>query len=285
MSRPDGWAEKSVAASTNTKSLGQTMSFESLNFESLTASVGLLKINRPQAMNALNRLVINELRQFFGSLDKHPQMRCLILTGAGEKAFVAGADIKEMADYTQQQAREMAEVGQSLFQTIEDCRLPTIAAVNGFALGGGLELAMSCDFMIASKTAKFGLPEVSLGLIPGYGGTQRLSRYIGKSLARMVTLTGDVYSAEQGVAWGLFGLAVDPAELIPMCQKMAASIASRGPLAVGLAKQAINSGYDQTQSEGLRIEADLFSRTFVTSDHNEGIRAFIDRRPPQFKGV
>jgi len=247
-------------------------------------AVGILKINRPQSLNALNGEVIEDLSSWIKSLSDFPNLRVVVITGAGEKAFVAGADIKEMQDYSREQAHTMAVKGQRLFQDLEDLKIATIAAMNGFALGGGLELALACDFIVAAKTARFGLPEVSLGLIPGYGGTQRLSRSVGKSIARMITLTGDMYSAEQGYEWGLIARLTEPSELLPTCLKLAKTIAGRGPVAVGLAKESINRGYELSQAEGLVLEAELFAKTFTTEDHNEGIGAFVAKRPAQFQG-
>lgn len=265
------------------------MSFRHIEFSTVSGTlpegaVGLLKINRPQALNALNTELIDELSLWVKSLNDFPQIRAVVITGAGEKAFVAGADIKEMQGYSREQAHTMAVRGQRLFQDLEDLKIATIAAMNGFALGGGLELALSCDFIVASKSAKFGLPEVSLGLIPGYGGTQRLSRSVGKALARMITLTGDIYSAEQGYEWGLVAQITDSQDLLPTCLKMAKTIASRGPMAIGFAKEAINRGHELSQLEGLALEAELFAKTFTTEDHNEGIGAFIAKRPAQFQG-
>jgi len=264
------------------------MSYRHLDFKITDAAgpgqVGVLTLNRPSALNALNVEVIEDLQAWCEWANSQNDLRCVILTGAGEKAFVAGADIKEMQSYSHDQAERMSLTGQKVMQTLEDAKFVTIAAVNGFALGGGLELAMACDFILASNTAKFGLPEVSLGLIPGYGGTQRLSRFVGKTLARMITLTGDIFTAQQGLDWGLFARSYEPAELMPSALKMAKTIASRAPQAIGFAKQAINQGYDRSQIEGISFEAELFAKTFTTEDHSEGLRAFIEKRAPQFKG-
>lgn len=246
--------------------------------------IALLKLSRPESLNALNQELVTELHQALDELSARSNLRCLVLTGDGEKSFVAGADIKEMKDHSSDQARKMAQFGQSLMQKIEEFPCPTIAAVNGFALGGGLELAMSCDFMIASSKAKFGLPEVSLGLIPGYGGTQRLSRFIGKSLARMVTLTGDLFPASLGQTWGLFALVVEPEQLMSEAMRLAEVISERSPTALRLAKTAISEGYDLSQSEGMAVEARLFGKTFETKDHVEGIQAFLEKRKALFPG-
>ncbi len=261
------------------------MKLLSFEFEPDTqGTIARLTIQRPEALNALNRALMEELGELVQTLASRNTLRCMILTGAGEKAFVAGADIKEMQNFAREQAHAMSENGQKVFQYMEDLKMGTIAAVNGFALGGGLELAMACDFMVASENARFGLPEVSLGLIPGYGGTQRLARYVGKANARMITLTGDMYSAKQGLDWGLFTHVVPAAELMPTCLKLAKSIASRSPVAICLAKDAINHGYDFTQAEGMAYEAELFAKSFTADDHVEGLLAFTEKRKPKFTG-
>ena len=254
---------------------------ETLIFEKQDC-VGVLKIHRPKALNALNHQVLKELEWFMKNLSG--DIRALVLTGEGEKAFVAGADIKEMQDYGEDQALKMASKGQSVFQLIEESPCPVVAAVNGFALGGGLELAMSCDFIIASTKARLGLPEVSLGLIPGYGGTQRLSRYVGKAVARRMALTGDMYSAHQALNWGLVTEVVEPGELMDASLKVARTLASRGPVALSLVKRSVNLGYDLDQPAALNLEAKLFARTFSTEDGPEGMRAFVEKRKPEFKG-
>lgn len=246
--------------------------------------VGIIRISRPEAMNALNKQVLSELKHLAQELAMKRDLRAAIVTGDGEKAFVAGADIKEMDHLSPAQAREMAISGQALMQKIEDLPFPVICAMNGFALGGGLELALACDFIIASSQAKWGLPEVTLGLIPGYGGTQRLTRNLGRALARRVALSGELFSAQQGYEWGLFTKVVEPAELMPAAQKLAATLATRAPLALAWVKEAINHGGDRTQGEGLKLEAELFARTFETKDHREGIQAFVEKRPPHFQG-
>lgn len=263
--------------------LGSNMKFSTLEFK-CEETIGLLTINRSQALNALNSQMLSELQNVIKQINGEKDLRCLIITGAGEKAFVAGADIKEMDEVDSTKALHFSEEGQRTFQMIEDLKIPTIAAVNGFALGGGLELAMSCDFIVAAKTAKLGLPEVSLGLIPGYGGTQRLARYCGKGVARLVTFTGDMYSAEQCANWGLVSLVVEPTDLLSTVMKMATTISKRSPRAVGLAKQAINRGFELTQLEGMKIEAQCFSEAFNSADKKEGVSAFIDKRAPTFRG-
>ncbi len=260
------------------------MNFETLSFRA-EDSIGFLTFQRPQALNALNDATLRDLQSFLNQVGEIRDLRCLIVTGAGEKAFIAGADIKEMADRDPATARQMADRGQIIFQQLEDLPMATIAAVNGFALGGGLELAMACDFIVASKTAKLGLPEVSLGLIPGYGGTQRLPRYVGKGVARLMTTTGDIFTAQQCLDWGLVAMVTEPADLMPTCLRLAQSVAKKSPHAVRLAKQAINRGFDLSQPQGLKIEAQLFQDAFDSADRVEGVKAFIEKRPPQFTGA
>ena len=245
--------------------------------------LGVLTINRPEALNALNSQVLTDLSKVFAELKTNP-VGALIVTGAGEKSFVAGADIKEMESMTAAQANEFAIRGQTLFSQLEAFPFPTIAAVNGFALGGGLELALACDWIVASVKTKWGLPEVSLGLIPGYGGTQRLSRVVGKALAKRVALTGEVFTADQGFAWGLFAHVAESEQVMAKAKAQAELILSRAPLAVGFTKQSIERGFDQALPDGLKTEAKLFSQAFETKDHNEGIQAFIQKRKPNFKG-
>lgn len=245
--------------------------------------IGLLTINRPQALNALNAQVLSELNDYFTQLSRDP-VKALIITGSGEKAFVAGADIKEMESMEGVDAKEFAGRGQRIFRSLEEFPFPTIAAVNGFALGGGLELALSCDWIIASTNAKWGLPEVSLGLIPGYGGTQRLSRVVGKALAKRVALTAEIFSSEQGLAWGLFTQVVPQSELLAIAKKQAEMIATRAPKAVEFTKSSIERGFDESLIDGLKAEASFFGQAFSTKDHVEGIQAFINKRPPKFKG-
>ncbi len=258
------------------------MNFETLTFEQ-EGQIGVLTINRPKALNALNQQVFTELGQFFAGVQSI-NIRCLIITGSGDKAFVAGADIKEMQAVDRHNGAEFARAGQAIFQLIQDCPLPVIAAVNGYALGGGLELALACDFIISSEQAKFALPEVSLGIIPCYGGTQRLSRYIGTAKARMIALSGDMFSAQKAREWGLVAEVVEAENLLESCMEIARKIIQRSPLAVSLAKQAITEGKELSQAEGLQLEAELFAKAFSTEDKTEGINAFIEKRKPEFTG-
>jgi enoyl-CoA hydratase len=261
---------------------------KSIRFEIVTSAaghkIGVIRISRPEALNALNKQVLSDLKVLIGDLHHKRELRAAILTGDGEKSFVAGADIKEMEGMHVAQAREMAISGQALLQKLEDLPFPVIAAVNGFALGGGLELALACDFILASSKARWGLPEVTLGLIPGYGGTQRLTRVVGRSLAKRIAMSGEMFSAQQGLAWGLIAEIFEPEDLFPAAMKLAETLATRAPLAVGWVKEAIHHGGDRGLAEGLKIEADLFGRTFETSDHSEGLAAFVEKRPPGFQG-
>jgi enoyl-CoA hydratase len=262
--------------------------FKTLEYQvSATAAghkIGVIRIARPEALNALNGDVMTELGALLRDLTSKSEIRAAILTGAGERSFVAGADIKEMENLTPAQARELSVRGQATFQNLEDLPFPVIAVLNGFALGGGLELALSCDFILASAKCKWGLPEVTLGLIPGYGGTQRLARNVGRSLARRIAMSGEMFTAQQGYEWGLFAQVLEPGDLMPTAEKLAGVLASRAPLAMAWVKAAVNQGSDRTLADGLRLEADLFARTFESSDRTEGIKAFIEKRPADFKG-
>lgn len=259
------------------------MNFETLKLENISEHVQVLKISRPQALNALNAQLMNELEKCLDQLQTSPP-RVLIVTGDGEKAFVAGADIREMEKMSAAEALEMSRRGQRILQKLENLPCPTIAALNGFTLGGGLELALACDILIASDKCKWGLPEVTLGLIPGYGGTQRLSRRVGLSAAHRVTISGEMFSAEQGEKWGLFAHVIVYTDLMSFVQNLAKTISERAPKATMWAKQAVQKSKDLTLEEGLQLEAELFSKTFATEDKTEGVAAFIGKRPAQFQG-
>lgn len=256
----------------------KTLSFEKNNF------VGVLRFNRPQAMNALNREVVTELNLFLDQIENDKTLRVLVITGSGEKAFIAGADIKEINELSKDDAKRFALQGQKTLSRLENLRIPTIAAVNGFALGGGLEMALACDLIWASDKAKVGLPEVSLGIIPGYGGTQRLKRWVGLGRAREMTYSGQFYSAKEAFEFGLVQKILPPETLLSEVSKFADLVASRGPLAVAAAKRAINQGTDQPLEEGLLVEASEFSGLFSTQDQKEGTAAFVEKRAPNFKG-
>jgi enoyl-CoA hydratase len=256
---------------------------ETLLFEK-KGHIGYLTFNRPKALNALNTTVLSELKTLLGELKDDAELRCLIVTGSGEKAFVAGADIKQMTGLNTDEATEFAKAGQEAFNALEALPVPVIAAVNGFALGGGLELAISCDIILASEKAKFGLPEVTLGLFPAFGGTQRLARSIGLFKAREMIYTGDFYSAADGAAMGFVNHVVAPEALMETAEKMAGTIAKRGPIAVAEAKSVMNDGFDRLLSEGLDMEAGRFGKLFATEDAKEGTTAFVEKRPANFQG-
>ena len=242
----------------------------------------LITINRPRFLNALNRSTLKELTDAFAQLNGDQGVRVIIITGSG-KAFIAGADISEMKEYTPEQARDFSEMGHMTMDAIQNTGKPVIAAVNGFALGGGFELALACDIILASETAKLGLPEVNLGLIQGFGGTQRLSRLAGKALAKELIFTGDAISAERAYEMGIVNRLFPPDELLPEAKKMAQNIAQKGPIALKLAKRAIDSGYNRELAEGCELEKAAFVESFTTSDSKEGMKAFLEKRKPVFK--
>lgn len=262
-------------------------SYSSLRLEGQPNGVWTLTIQRPEALNALNSMVLNEmadaLRQI-GEMDYH-DARALIITGAGEKAFVAGADIKELADLDEEGGRQFAMRGQSIFHELSLLKIPVIAAVNGFALGGGCELALGCDFIYASENAKFGLPEVSLGLIPGFGGTVRMSRAIGLRKARELTYTGQVISAAEALSMGLVNKVVPLAELMPAVMKTVETLLTKAPIAVGVAKTSINQAWDLDIEAAQKNEAEIFAELFNTEDVREGTKAFVEKRKAEFKGL
>ncbi|MCC6278938.1 MAG: enoyl-CoA hydratase/isomerase family protein [Oligoflexia bacterium] len=259
------------------------MNYETLLFDR-KESVGIITINRPKSLNALNEKVIEELDNLFDQVETDRSLRALILTGSGEKAFVAGADIAAMAEMDANQAHEFAKKGQALTRRIEIMKIPVIAAVNGFALGGGTELALSCDFIVASENAKFGQPEVLLGLMPGFGGTQRLARFVGLPRARELIYTGDQIDAQKAYSWGLANRVVALNQLLDECLKIANTISKRAPIAVAASKEALNDGYDVAIDKGLGFEADLFSELFDTDDARNGLKAFLEKKEYQFKG-
>jgi enoyl-CoA hydratase len=259
------------------------MNFETLKYET-KGEVGVLTIHRPQALNALNKQVLLEFDAFLEYVWDDSALRCLIITGQGEKAFVAGADIKEMAGLDVQGARSFSELGHNLLLSFEEWRVPVIAAVNGFALGGGCEIAMACDFILASENASFGLPEVGLGLIPGFGGTKRLAQFVGVARAAEMMLTGARYTAQQALEFGLVNRIVPLSQLLPSAQELAQQIASRAPLAIGAAKRSLRGGAHLPLSKALELEKECFGELFKTKDQKEGLSAFIEKRSPVFKG-
>ena len=237
-------------------------------------SVATITVNRPSVRNALNVATVSELGGAFEQAKNDPVVRVVILTGAGDKAFVAGADIGEIAKLDEVTGREFSERGQRVFDAIEILSKPVIAAVNGYALGGGCELAMACTLRVASENAVFGQPEVKLGLIPGYGGTQRLPRLIGKGRALRLLLTGETVTAREGLALGLVDVVTPPDSLMSRVQELARDIAANAPIAVKLCVEAVNNGG----------EASLFGKTCATDDMKEGTRAFLEKRAAEFKG-
>ncbi|PQJ31617.1 enoyl-CoA hydratase [Nonlabens arenilitoris] len=241
-----------------------------------------ITINRPSKLNALNKETIAELSEAIDSAEDDENTRVIILTGSGEKAFVAGADIAEFADFSPEQGKELAAHGQEiLFNKVENCSKPVIAAVNGFALGGGLELAMSAHFRIASDNARVGLPEVSLGVIPGYGGTQRLPQLVGKGRAMEMIMTAGMIDAATAHSYGLVNHVVTQEELISTCEKIAGKIMRNSPVAIGAAIDAVNAGYIDGV-DGYQAEIDCFGASFGTDDFKEGTTAFLEKRKAEF---
>ncbi len=243
----------------------------------------IIKVNRPKFLNALNPETIREISAALDEIAEHDDIRGVILTGEGEKAFIAGADISRMLDMTPQEAEKFAEEGQKLTLKMEEYPLPIIAAVNGYALGGGTELALACDFIYASKNAVFGQPEVNLGIIPGFGGTQRLGRVVGVNMAMEIILTGRHISADEAYRIGFVNKLVED-NLIEEAKKTVEEIAKRGPLAVMYAKKAVRRGVELPIEAGLELERSLFGLVFSSQDRVEGVKAFLEKRKPDFKG-
>jgi len=244
--------------------------------------IATITINRPKQLNALNKATISDLNQGLISLRDNNDIRCLILTGSGEKAFVAGADIKEFAHFGVEEGKKLAESGQeNLFDLIENYPKPVIAAVNGFALGGGLELAMACHFRIASENARMGLPEVSLGVIPGYGGTQRLPQLIGKGKAMELITTAKMMTADEALQYHLVNYVVSSEELLPKCVKIATATLHNSPKAINAAINAVNAGYDNDVN-GYNKEIEEFGNCFGSDEFKEGTTAFMEKRKPNY---
>jgi enoyl-CoA hydratase len=259
------------------------MSYENILYEK-NDGIARITFNRPKVLNALNRQTIEELQAALLDARSDDAVWALILTGAGEKAFVAGADISELAQQTPVQGKEFSLFGQSVFHLLETMGKPSICAINGFALGGGCELALACSIRIASKTARLGQPEVKLGILPGYGGSQRLARLCGKGVAHELCLTGEMISAEEAQRIGLVNRIYEPAELLPAAEAMAKKIIANAPLAVKFTMEAIERGFEMPQEEGLFLEATLFGVACATEDMREGTKAFLEKRTPQFRG-
>jgi enoyl-CoA hydratase/carnithine racemase len=259
------------------------MAYENLLYEKRDR-IGIITFNRPKVLNALNRKTMEELNHILTGAREDEDVRVLILTGAGEKAFVAGADISELAVQTPVSGKETALFGQGVLHRLETLGKPSIAAINGFALGGGCEMALACSIRLASKNAKLGQPEVKLGIMPGYGGSQRLSRLCGKGVAHELCLTGEMISADEALRIGMVNHVFEPAELLPAAEALAKKIIANAPLAVKFTMEAIERGVEMPQEEGQFLEATLFGVCAATEDMREGTRAFLEKRAAQFHG-
>jgi enoyl-CoA hydratase len=246
--------------------------------------IGVVTINRPQALNALNAETMEALGSALREVERNVDVKVVVITGAGNKAFVAGADIKEMATMGPTEARAFSQRGHRLITLMEQMKKPIIGAVNGYALGGGLELALACDFIYAADVAKLGLPEVTLGIIPGFGGTQNLPRLIGPNRAKELIFSGRQLSAEQAREWGLVNEVVRADELMGRVMEVAQKIARNGMLAISTAKEAVVNGLNVTKEDGLRLEGAVFGLLFDSEDQKEGMRAFLEKRPAAFRG-
>jgi enoyl-CoA hydratase len=256
---------------------------ENIRYE-LRPPIAVVTLDRPKVLNALNHQSMTELEQVFLDIRQNADVRAVLLTGAGEKAFVAGADITELGPLSALEGEQAALRGQRIFGLIENCGKPVIACINGFALGGGCELALACTLRIASSNARMGQPEVKIGIIPGYGGTQRLPRLIGKGAALKMILTGEAISAADALRIGLVDEVVEPDQLLARAEQIAQTIAAMAPLAVRDSIRAVNAGYDLPLASGLELEASLFGLACSTSDKAEGTRAFLEKRAPNWSG-
>jgi enoyl-CoA hydratase len=260
------------------------MAYETLLYEKRDG-IGYVTVNRPEKLNALNDQVMEELDACFRAIREDAEIRAVIVMGAGGKAFVAGADVKELAERAPLQGKATSLRGQRILESIESLGKPAIAAVNGYALGGGCELALACTLRIASETARFGVPEVKLGIIPGYGGTQRLARLVGKGRALELILTGEPVNAQEAYRIGLVNQVVPAENLDSAAEALARKIMANAPLAVQLAMEAVHHGLEMTQKEGQFLEATLFALCCTTADMKEGTRAFLEKRPAKFTGT
>ena len=247
-------------------------------------AIAIITINRPTKLNALNKVTIQELHDGFKALNDDKSVKAIIITGSGEKAFVAGADISEFAHFSVEEGEKLAAEGQTLlFDFVQNLSTPVIAAVNGFALGGGLELAMACHFRVASTNAKMGLPEVTLGVIPGYGGTQRLAHLVGRGKANEMVFTAGMIKADEALAWGLVNYVVEPEELMAKCEDIAAKILNNSGTAISSAIRSINANFEDGVN-GFETEIEEFGKCFGTKDFKEGTSAFLEKRKPVYKG-
>lgn len=256
------------------------MKFIKIGVENYIATI---TINRPEALNAMNRAIVSELKKAMEDCVENDNVGVIVITGAGEKAFVAGADIKSMQNMSGREALEFSREGQEMTMVIENSPKPVIAAINGFALGGGCEIALACDMRIASENAKFSQPEVALGIIPGWGGTQRLPRLIGKGRAIEMIASGEMIDAEEALRIGLVNHVVPQTELMEKVHSLATSILKNGPVAVGAALKCIHLGYDKDLENGLDIELNAFAELFETDEQREGTTAFVEKRKPNFR--
>ncbi len=259
------------------------MTHQTLKYE-VTDGVALITLNRPKALNAINRMMVQELTQVLNQAEEDQNVRILILTGAEEKAFAAGADITEFQHLSPLEALHSSQAFQAAFNRIERLKKPVIAAVNGFCLGAGCELALACDMIYASDRARFGQPEINLGFIPGGGGTQRLARLIGRPRAKELIYTGEMIDAQEAYRIGLVSKIFPAAELIPAVKKLAQQVTSKGAVAIELAKKVIDEGYEADLTSALALEAQGFALCFGTEDKTEGVTAFLEKRQPHFKG-
>jgi enoyl-CoA hydratase len=259
------------------------MAYENIDFQ-LDQGIAFITFNRPKVLNALNQALLVEFSAAVDAVAADEMIRVLVLTGAGEKAFVAGADIAELATFSALQAKSFSRAGHAIIGKLQDLAIPVIAAVNGFCLGGGCEIALACDFIYASENARFGLPEITLGLIPGFGGTQRLSRLIGPNLAKELIFTGKLITAAEAVQIGLANRVFPAALLMEEVRKTAGDIASRGKVSLRAAKQAIQHGLNTDLVTGCHIEVDAFALAMASEDAREGTAAFLEKRKPVFKG-
>jgi enoyl-CoA hydratase len=257
------------------------MELKDLTFDN--APIATLTVNRPTALNALNRNVLEEMARVIRDVRHDPSVRVLIVTGAGDRAFVAGADIAAMQKMSAAEGLDFSRLGHRVMESFEDIPIPVIAAVNGFALGGGLELALACDLIIASENARFGQPEINLGLIPGFGGTQRLPHRIGQNRARELIMTGEMFDAKTAMGWGLANAVVPADQLIDTARKLAEKLASKSAFALRQAKAALRASFTMEEDAGLRFEQQAFGVVFGSEDKTEGTAAFVAKRAPVWK--
>ncbi|HKQ32138.1 MAG TPA: enoyl-CoA hydratase-related protein [Thermodesulfobacteriota bacterium] len=260
------------------------MGFEFISYEREPNNIGILAINRPNVLNALNWDTLGELREFLEDVLPKEELKALIITGAGDKAFVAGADIAQMNEMKERDFQDYVDYAHRVYELIENEPCPSIAAINGYALGGGCELALACDIRIASEKARLGFPEVKLGIFPGWGGTQRVTRVLGLGKTKELVFTGEMVNAEEALRIGLVERVVPHAEIMNEAKKLAGEIAKRGPIAVRLSKTAINAGSEMDLQKALLLEKTLVSLCFDSQDRVEGMKAFLEKREPSFTG-